>query len=116
MSIGSYVLKLTGYEEGQAQNYKFGRPTLEVYQDGKLVRTMKPERRVYKTSEQPTTVVALHSTPKEDLYVVFSGTAEDSKAEIAARVNPLVYWIWVGSAIMLAGAVITLLPEKGGRV
>jgi cytochrome c-type biogenesis protein CcmF len=111
MKIGSYTLKMAGYKEGQTANYQFGRPMLEVFQGGKLVRTLEPEKRVYKTSEQPTTVVALHSTPKEDLYVVFSGMSSDSKIELAARVNPLVFWIWFGSAVMLVGAVITLLPE-----
>ena len=68
-----------------------------MFKDGKLVRTLKPERRFFKTGEQQsTTTVALHSTPKEDLYVVFAGMSEDSKAEIAAHVNPLVFWIWFG--------------------
>ena len=66
-------------------------------------------------SEQSTTIVALHSTPREDLYVVFAGMTEDSKAEIAAHVNPLVFWIWFGAAIMMAGAGVTLLPEKSSR-
>jgi len=41
--------------------------------------------------------------PREDVYVVFSGMSGDSKAEIAAHVNPLVFWIWLGAAIMMAG-------------
>jgi cytochrome c-type biogenesis protein CcmF len=115
MSIGAYTLKMTEYQEGQTPTYQYGRPTLDVFKDGKLVDILKPEKRFYKTSEQSTTVVALHSNPKEDLYVVFSGTTEDSKAEIAAHVNPLVFWIWFGAAIMMVGAVITLLPDKPGR-
>jgi cytochrome c biogenesis factor len=27
-------------------------------------------------------------------------------------VNPLVFWVWIGSGIMILGAIITLLPEK----
>ena len=115
MSIGSYSLKLTGHQEGQTPNYQYSRAILQVFQEGRLVRTLKPERRFYQTSEQSTTTVALHSTPREDLYVVFAGMSEDSKAEITAHVNPLVFWIWFGAAIMMVGAVITLLPEKGSR-
>jgi cytochrome c-type biogenesis protein CcmF len=116
MSIGGYSLTMTGYQEGQTPNYRYGRAILQVFKDGKMVRILKPERRFYKTSEQQsTTIVALHSTPREDLYVVFAGMSEDSKAEIAAHLNPLVFWIWFGAAIMMAGAVVTLLPEKGSR-
>ena len=116
MSIGGYSLKMTGYQEGQTPNYQYGQAILEAYKDGKLVRTLKPERRFFKTGEQQsTTIVALHSTPREDLYVVFAGMSEDSKAEITAHVNPLVFWIWFGAAIMMVGAVVTLLPEKSSR-
>ncbi len=115
MSIGAYSLKMKGYEEGQTSAYEYGRPVLDVFRNGKLVDTLKPERRFYKASEQSTTVVALHSTPREDVYVVFSGKTEDAKAEIAAHINPLVFWIWLGAAIMVAGAVVTMLPEKISR-
>jgi len=116
MKVGSYLLKMAEYHEGQTPSYQYGQAVLQVYENGNLVRTLKPERRFFKTGDQQsTTIVALHSTPKEDLYVVFAGMSEDSKAEIAAHVNPLVFWIWVGSAIMVFGAVITLLPDKGSR-
>ncbi len=113
MSVGGYVLKMTGYHEGETPTYQYASVTVEAYRDGKLVRTLKPERRVFKgDNPQATTVVALHSTPKEDLYLVFGGMTEDSKAEIAAHVNPLVFWIWFGAAIMVLGSIVTLLPDK----
>jgi cytochrome c-type biogenesis protein CcmF len=115
MRIGDYTLKMAGYQDGQTPTYQFGRPILQVFKDGRLVDTLKPEKRFYKASEQATTVVALHSNPREDVYVVFSGMTEDSKAEIAVHVNPLVFWIWIGALVMMAGAVVTLLPEKGNR-
>jgi cytochrome c-type biogenesis protein CcmF len=116
MSIGDYSLKMTGYHEGQTPNYQFGQVALQVFKNGKLVGIMKPERRFYKAGEQQsTTTVALKSTPKEDLYVVFAGMSEESKAEIAVHLNPLVFWIWFGSAIMVLGAIITLIPEKLSR-
>jgi cytochrome c-type biogenesis protein CcmF len=116
MSLGGYSLKMTGYHEGETPNYEYGYAVLEVYRDGKLVRTLKPERRFFKTgNQQSTTIVALHSTPREDLYVLFSGMTDDAKAEIAAHINPLVFWIWAGSAIMVFGAIVTMLPDKGSR-
>ena len=37
---------------------------------------------------------------------------DGSAYEIKAYVNPLVYWIWLGAAMMIFGTVITLLPNK----
>jgi cytochrome c-type biogenesis protein CcmF len=114
MKIGDFSLKMAGFEEGQTPNYQYGRLILQAFEDGKLVQTLKPEKRVFFAGEQQsTTTVALHSTPKEDLYVVFAGISDDgSKYEVKAHVNPLVFWVWFGSAIMVFGAVITLLPER----
>jgi cytochrome c-type biogenesis protein CcmF len=113
MQIGGYVLRMSEFQEGETPNYRFGRTTVEAYRDGKLIRTLEPEKRIFKTgNEQTTTIVALHSTPKEDLHVVFGGISGDSKYEIMVHLNPLVYWIWFGSALMVFGAMITLLPDK----
>jgi cytochrome c-type biogenesis protein CcmF len=114
MRVGRYSLKMDGLREGQTANYHYGQVVLQAYRDGKFIRTLKPEKRVYKAGEQQTTtIVALYSTPKEDLYVVFSGMSNDGlKCEIAAHLNPLVFWIWIGAVIMVCGTVVTMLPDR----
>ncbi len=113
MEIGNYTLKMEAFREGQTANYQFGQVILQAYKNGRFIRTLIPEKRVFKNSEQSTTTVALYSTPKEDLYVVFSGMSPDgSKCEITAHVNPLVFWIWIGAALMVCGTIVTMLPDK----
>jgi cytochrome c-type biogenesis protein CcmF len=116
MKIGAYTLKMIDYKEGDTANYQYGRVILQAYKDGKLIKTMAPEKRIFKMGEQqPTTTVALYSTPKVDLYVVFAGMSNDgAKFELSAHVNPLVFWVWLGAAIMFAGTLITLLPDRKG--
>jgi cytochrome c-type biogenesis protein CcmF len=113
MTIGDYTLKMTGLQEGETPNYQYGKLILQAYKNGKLIRTLQPEKRMFKTGEQQTTtIVALHSTPKEDLYAVFAGTTSDGAAcEVKAYVNPLVFWVWFGAAIMVLGTIVTLLPD-----
>jgi cytochrome c-type biogenesis protein CcmF len=116
MRIGDYTLKMAGFREGQTANYQYGQAVMDAYKNGRRITTLKPEKRLYKGNEQQaTTTVALYSTPKEDLYVVFTGRSEDSKCEIKAHVNPLVFWIWFGSAVLFLGGIITLLPDKSSR-
>lgn len=113
MKIGDYTIRMTDFREGETAAYQFGRLILEIYKNGRLVRTLQPEKRFYKAGgQQSTTTVALHSTPKEDLYVVFTGMSGDSRYEVSAHLNPLVFWIWFGSAVLIAGGIITLLPDK----
>jgi len=115
VKVGDYSLKMAGYREGEKSNYRFAQVSLEAFKNGRLVRTLRPEQRVFETHDgQTTTTVALHSTPKEDLYVVFSGRLEDGSCQIKAYVNPLVFWVWFGSAVMFFGALIALWPDGRG--
>jgi cytochrome c-type biogenesis protein CcmF len=117
LKVGDYTLKFTKFERGETPNYEYGVTWLDAYKDGKILRTMKPEKRIYKTGEQgqSTTTVSLRSTPKEDLYAVFNGVSNDGRGyEIKAYVNPLVFWLWFGSAIMFFGTMVTLLPARKG--
>ena len=107
MRVGAYTLKMAGLREGQNDDYRFGELHLDAYKNGRLIKTLKPERRVY-DARQTTTTVGIYSTPKEDLYVVYTGMADDMRCEVKARVNPLVFWVWAGSVLMLLGTLITI--------
>ena len=85
---------------------------LDVYRDGKKLFQMTPEKRVYLASQQPQTMVAIHSVPGWDLYVVYEGTNPDtSQPIIKAFLNPLVSWIWAGVALIVWGTFIALVPS-----
>jgi len=101
MRIGAYTLKMAGLREGQQENYRFGELHIDVYKNGSFIQTLKPERRVY--DGQTITTIGLYSTPKEDLYLVYTGMTDDYQCEVKARVNPLVFWVWAGSILMFLG-------------
>jgi cytochrome c-type biogenesis protein CcmF len=68
--------------------------------------------RVYLVSQQPQTMVAIHSTVLWDLYTVYEGTNPDTGQPIVkAFLNPLVSWIWVGLLVMVCGTIIALIPS-----
>ncbi|MDR0843204.1 MAG: cytochrome c biogenesis protein CcsA, partial [Acidobacteriota bacterium] len=107
MRVGDYTLKMAGLHEGMRGDYRFGELSLEMYKNGKSLGMLRPERRLY-DGGQSTTTVGLRSTPKEDLYVVYTGMTGESRCEVKARVNPLVFWVWVGAAIMFLGTLISI--------
>ena len=98
MSIGPYTLECVGFTQDSNLNYNSEYALLDVYKGGKKQFQMTPEKRVYLASEQPQTMVAIHSAPSWDLYVVYEGTNPDTgQPIIKAFLNPLVGWIWAGS-------------------
>jgi cytochrome c-type biogenesis protein CcmF len=112
MSIGPYTLENVGATQDTNANYNSEYARLDVFKDGKKQFQMTPEKRVYLASEQPQTMVAIHSTPEWDLYVVYEGTNPDTgQPIIKAFLNPLVGWIWAGLVILVWGTLIALVPS-----
>jgi len=112
MNIGPYTLVCNGFTQDSNLNYNSEYALLDVYQGGKKQFQMAPEKRVYLASEQPQTMVAIHSVPSWDLYVVYEGTNPDTGAPIIkAFLNPLVGWIWAGLVVMVMGTFGALVPS-----
>ncbi|HWG21236.1 MAG TPA: cytochrome c-type biogenesis CcmF C-terminal domain-containing protein [Terracidiphilus sp.] len=112
LPIGPYVLQCVGFSQDSNANYNSDYALLDVYKGGKKLFQMTPEKRVYLASEQPQTMVAIHSVPEWDLYVVYEGTNPDTGLPIIkAFLNPLVSWIWAGVVLIVFGTLIALVPS-----
>jgi cytochrome c-type biogenesis protein CcmF len=111
LPIGPYTLVNVGFTQDSNANYNSEYAQLEVYKNGKKLFQMTPEKRIYIASEQPQTMVAIHSVPGWDLYVVYEGTNPDTgQPIIKAFLNPLVGWIWAGVVFIVFGTFIALVP------
>jgi len=113
ISIGPYTLENVGATQDSNLNYNSEYAQLDVSKGGVKKFQMTPEKRVYLVSGQPQTMVAIHSTPEWDLYVVYEGTNPDTgQPIIKAFLNPLVGWIWAGLVILVFGTLIALVPSQ----
>ncbi|MCC6860584.1 MAG: heme lyase CcmF/NrfE family subunit [Bryobacterales bacterium] len=113
MRIGHYTLKVDRLTEGDNENYNWHRARLQVYKNGDYLGSLEPERRFYKANEQSLGHIGLRSRPHEDLYVNFASMSDDNtKAVIQAYIFPLVPWIWIGSAVLVFGTLVALVPSK----
>jgi cytochrome c-type biogenesis protein CcmF len=122
IAIGPYSIECAGFTQDSNANYNSEYALLTVYEGGTKLFQMTPEKRVYLVSQQPETMVAIHSVPGWDLYVVYEGTNPDSgQPIIKAFLNPLVGWIWAGLMLMVLGTLVALIPsqkpaaQKGGK-
>jgi cytochrome c-type biogenesis protein CcmF len=112
LQIKNYELVCRSYTQDDKPNYASEWAILDVFQNGKQIDTLFPERRFYKASQQTSTMVAKRSTLKEDLYVVYEGLNQDTgRPIIKVHVNPLVNWIWIGVLMLLFGIFMAMLPN-----
>jgi cytochrome c-type biogenesis protein CcmF len=115
-TVGHYEFECTAIDEIEDPNWIGLMATLDVTKDGRPFTTLRPEKRYYKASEQPTSEVRIESRFKEDVYVVFAGLNEDDEnAVIQVWINPLVVWVWIGTLVLSLGTIITILPNVKQR-
>ncbi|HYW24128.1 MAG TPA: cytochrome c-type biogenesis CcmF C-terminal domain-containing protein [Terriglobales bacterium] len=101
VTVGSHTLTYQGMSAQNAGDH------------GELVarlrlgdETLEPARLTYPSlGGQALTRVAIRSTPLDDVYVVLAG-ADGSTVALTVFVNPLVTWIWVGGALLVAGVLL----------
>ena len=113
-TIGHYDLQVKEVTDGSTPNYTWQRAVVAAYKDGDYLGDLKPERRVFVASQQPTSEVAIRRRLNEDLYLNFAGMSETEPghAIIQVYVNPLVSCIWLGFWVVFFGTLTCLVPNK----
>jgi cytochrome c-type biogenesis protein CcmF len=113
LQIGRYNLLLQSFESRPEKNYTAERMIIEVSENNKPKMMLYPERRFFPTNEESGTMVAIYSTLRDDLYVVYAGQSPDTQVPVIhAYLNPLVKWVWLGGAIVVMGTFVALLPNR----
>lgn len=112
VEVGRYALTMQGIHEAAFPGYRQVWVNLTVRQNGHPFGTIRPAKQFHVNFEtEPDSIVALLSTPLDDLYVVLAGWQANGSASFFIFVNPMVMWLWVGGVVFLIGGLITLWPE-----
>ncbi|GIW43029.1 MAG: cytochrome c biogenesis protein CcmF [Candidatus Binatia bacterium] len=114
--IGPYRLVFEKIETWETPHSAHMAAQLSVFEGGRRVDTLKPEKRFYKKPEQPATEVAIRSRLGTDLYVVFgSFDATSQTATILAYINPLVGFLEWGGVVLAIGTILAAWPQRAVR-
>ena len=88
---------------------------IALYEDGRPLVTMTPEKRMYWLQEQPVSIPSVYSTLREDLYVVLTAIESDGSATLKIYRNPLVNWLWIGGYTFVLGTLFCMWPYPERR-
>jgi len=73
---------------------------------------LRPSENFYRQSRTPVATPAVRSAWREDLYVVLMAfDPGEQTAVLRIVITPLVSWLWVGGAIMVAAGVLAIWPR-----
>lgn len=111
-TIGQYRLVYEDASSDEDEHVARLIATLRVFEGGQEITTLHPEKRFYKKPEQPATEVAFRSTMKDDLYVILGSIDDQNVATFQSYVNPLVWWLWFGGFVLIAGTAVAAFPAR----
>lgn len=110
--VDDYEIRYIGTTEIPKSNRTDFVSIVEVYRDGNLLDTIKPNRSFYPSFNMASTRAAIRSTPVEDLFVVPSENLENGSVGFRILINPLIWWMWVAGPVMVLGTVVSLWPQR----
>jgi cytochrome c-type biogenesis protein CcmF len=111
-AIGGYVFTLTDVREVQGPNYVAARGQMDISRDGQPVKTLYPEKRVYRVQSNPMTEAAIDTGLTRDLYVSLGEQLDTGAWIVRVYHKPFVDWIWGGCLIMALGGVIAASDRR----
>jgi cytochrome c-type biogenesis protein CcmF len=111
--LGNYEMTFLEMREQETSLKTRVEARVEVRQSGRALGVMLPAKEFHQTraADQPSTEVALRSTPKEDLYLILA-SFDGETAVLKAYINPLVNCLWLGGLVVMLGTTLAAWPDK----
>ncbi|OHC66751.1 MAG: c-type cytochrome biogenesis protein CcmF [Rhodocyclales bacterium RIFCSPLOWO2_02_FULL_63_24] len=113
VQVGGYGFRLIDVKVASGPNYRASVGSVELSKDGRVLKTMYPEKRQYFSSQMPMTEAAIDAGFTRDVYVSL-GEPLDNKGAWSVRVyyKPFVDWIWGGCLLMGLGGFVAMLDRR----
>ncbi|MFO1306762.1 MAG: heme lyase CcmF/NrfE family subunit [Burkholderiales bacterium] len=116
VSVAGYDFKFGGVVPVNGPNYSGVAGIVEMRKDGKLLDTLRPEKRIYNASGMPMTEAAIDAGMFGDRYVSLGEPVTDKGAEgawaVRLYIKPFVDWIWLGCFLMALGGFVAMSDRR----
>jgi cytochrome c-type biogenesis protein CcmF len=113
IEIKDYRINYDRLDQKKEGNNDIVYADVTVFKNGERIGSFEPQKVFYPNPDaQPSSEVSIVSSMKEDLYIVLSAWEDDGKATFLVKVNPMMNWLWVGSFMIVIGALFAIWNGK----
>ena len=113
VSLGDYQFRFDGVGTQDGPNYHSEYGSVTVYEDGRQITVLHPEKRLYTTQGLPMTEAAIDPGFTRDIYVALGEPlGSDGSWALRLHVKPFVRWIWLGAILMALGGVLAVSDRR----
>ena len=115
VTLGDRAFAFEGVEHREGPNYTADRGTVRVFDGERELRTLHPEKRLYRSGGQVMTEAAIDPGLRGDLYVALGEPLGGDAWAVRVHRKPFVRWIWFGAALMALGGFIAATDRRFRR-
>jgi cytochrome c-type biogenesis protein CcmF len=116
VAVGGYEFTFGGVVPVNGPNYSGVAGIVEMKRNGKLLDTLRPEKRIYNASGQTMTEAAIDTGFFGDRYVSLGEPVTDKGAAgawgLRVYIKPFVDWIWFGCFVMALGGFVAMSDRR----
>jgi cytochrome c-type biogenesis protein CcmF len=114
--LAEYRFEYLTAEPIPQQHYGGARARVALFRNDAPLAIMAPEKRMYWLEQQPSSIPAIYSTLREDIYVILTAIEPDGSATLKVYKNPLVNWLWIGLGVFTLGSIAVMWPHPARRL
>ncbi|UWQ17002.1 heme lyase CcmF/NrfE family subunit [Jannaschia sp. M317] len=112
MTLGRYEVVLEDVSRVEGPNYLATVARMHVYEGGRDIGTLLPEKRVYPVAQMPTTEAGIDNGFTRDVYAVIGDPQQGGGWAVRVYIKPFANWIWGGAIIMALGGIVSLTDRR----
>jgi len=114
--VGGYSFTLRRVKDVNGPNYIAAQADIDVSrQDGRVFRTLNPQKRLYLASQSAMTETAIAAGVFRDLYVSLGEPLSSGAWQVRIQYKPFVDWIWFGAILMALGGALAVSDPRYAR-
>ena len=112
VDVGGYTFRLLGVRTEPGPNYQAMIGDVELSKQGKVLKTLNPEKRTYFSSTMPMTEAAIDAGLLHDVYVSLGEPLGNGAWSVRVYFKPFVEWIWAGCLLMAFGGFLAAADRR----
>jgi len=111
-AINNYTFEFINIREITGPNYTSYMGKFEVHRKGRMVATLRPEKRTYNIQQMPMTEAGIKPGLFRDVYVSLGEDLGDQAWAVRLYYKPMVRFIWLGSIFMAIGGLLSISDRR----